>query len=93
MPVVRGNLRQTFYLNKILAYREVAARKLYQTQLGIPNLLALTVTTSDRHKDTIMQLARELTGGSKLFLLKAMGEAGDFQGAPSPSTSLLTEPW
>jgi hypothetical protein len=93
MPVVRGNLRQTSYLKKILAYREVAARKLYQTQLGIPNLLVLTVTTSDRHQDTIMQIVQEVTRGSRMFLFKTMTSLGGVQSAPSPASQVLTSPW
>lgn len=93
MPVVRSSLRQTSYLKKILAYREIAARQIYQSQLGLPNLLVLTVTITDRHRDSIVQLVQELTGGSKMFLFKTMSSLGDFQSAPSPSPQLLTTPW
>jgi hypothetical protein len=93
MPVVRGNLRQTSFLKKILGYRELASRQLYQTQLGLPNLLVLAVTTNERHSDSMLTLVRELTGGSKMFLFKTMSSLGDFQEAPIPTAQFLMDPW
>ncbi len=94
IPVRRPNLNQSSYLKKLLAYREIAARKIYTSHLGIPNLMVLTVTTNTRHMQNIMELLLELTEcGSKLFLFKTMSALGDFQQAPKPTPHMLTESW
>jgi hypothetical protein len=93
MPIARSNLNQTSYLKKILCYREVAAKKLHQSHFGLPNLLVLNVTPNAKHMDNILDLVRQLTGGSKLFLFKTMSTLGDFEKAPPPSPHILTEPW
>ncbi len=94
MPIKRTNLNQSSYLKKLLAYREIAARKIYTSHLGIPNLMVLTVTTNTRHMQNIMELLMELTErGSKLFLFKTMSSLGDFQQAPLPTPHILTESW
>jgi len=93
MPVFRGNLTQSSYLKKVLAYREIGAQKLYQSHLGLPNLLVLTVTTSSRHQNTIMEVVQELEGGSKIFLFKTLSSLGGIQLALSSAPQMLTEPW
>ena len=95
MPVLRNNLHQTSYLKKILAYREIAARGIYKTHFGLPNLLVLTVTTNERHMRNIMALVQGLAheGKSKLFLFKTMSTLGDFERAPVPTPHMLTAPW
>jgi hypothetical protein len=93
-PVSRGNLQQSSYLKKLLAYREIAARQIYKSHLGIPNLLVLTVTTNERHMNNIMALLAELSGGgSTLFLFKTAPALREFRKAPVPSPVVLTEPW
>ena len=95
MPVARSNLAQSSYLKKLLAYREIAARRVFESHFGLPNFLVLTVTSSERHMRTIMALLDEVTAGkgSKLFLFKTLSTLGDFQRAPLPTPQLLTTPW
>jgi hypothetical protein len=95
MPIKRANLRQTSYLRKILAYREIVAKDLHRTQLGLPNFLVLTVTPFVQHMKSIMALVAELAseGKSSLFLFRTMTTLGDFQRAPSATPEMLTEPW
>jgi len=93
MPVVRSNLNQTSYMRKILGYRDIIARQIHKSHLGIPNLLVLTVTTNERHMAEIMKLLSELTDGSAAFLFKTMGALGSFDQAPTPTPQILLESW
>ena len=93
MPVVRSGSDQTSFLKKILAYREIAARQLYKVHLGLPNLLVLTVTSVERHKDEMISALHETTGESAIFLFKAMSGLGIFDKASAPTPTILTEPW
>jgi hypothetical protein len=94
-PIVRSNLRQSSYLRKILQYREVAARSLYRTVWGLPNLIVLNVTVSDRHRQNLMRLVDELTKGtgSKSFLFKTMPSLASLQKAPPPIPDILAGAW
>jgi hypothetical protein len=93
MPVVRSNLNQSSYLRKILGYRDIIARQIHKSHLGIPNLLVLTVATNETHMAEIMNLLGELTGGSAAFLFKTMGAFGSFDQAPTLTSQILSEPW
>ena len=93
MPVSRSTLRVSSYLRKILAYRQVAAREMYKTQYGIPNLLVLTATTSDDHMRSIMRLLGEIASSSTMFLFKSTAAFWTVGAAPVPSPVILTEPW
>jgi hypothetical protein len=95
MPVTRSDSRQTSYLKKLLAYRDIMARKAFHSQFGVPNLLVLTVTSNERHMRSIMA---QLTGvtdgkGNTVFLFKTLSTLGDFQVAALPTPALLTDPW
>ena len=87
MPIVRSKGHQTSYLGKIAAYREIVAHQVYKTQLGLPNLLVLTVTTSEQHKSEIMRRLGEQAGDGASFLFKVVG------GSAAPSLQLVSEPW
>lgn len=92
MPVVRSRRDQTSYLAKLMAYRDVLASEAYKSHLGLPNLLILTVTTSERHKSNMMSTLCEVTGGSTTFLFKAVGR--DMPGGlTSADPSILVAPW
>lgn len=93
MPVWRGDLQQTSYLKKILAYRHVVSQGIYRSHLGLPNFTVLNVTVSQTHMRNIIDLVQELTGGSKLFLFQTISTLGDFARAPAPSPFILTAPW
>ena len=73
MPIVRSKGHQTSYLGKITAYHEILAHQVYKTQLGLPNLLVLTVTTSEPRKSEIMRRLEEQAGDGAAFLFKAIG--------------------
>src|SRR5665213_2116080 len=94
-PVTRSDLNQSSYLRKILAYRQIAMQNIHKSQLGLPNLLILTVTTNEPHMANIMSLVKELAheGKSKLFLFKTMSSVGDFKKAPEPTAHLLADAW
>lgn len=92
MPVIRANCDQTSYLAKLIAYREVLASEAYRAHLGLPNLLVLTVTTSERHKAGIMSALFDVTGGSTAFLFKSV-EGNPPGGMSRAEPSVLLEPW
>lgn len=87
MPVARSDSRQTSYLRKILAYREIAARDIYRSHLGLPNLVVLTVTIDEERMKALMSAVQSAAreGKSKLFLFR-IGYPAAFQG-------ILAEPW
>jgi hypothetical protein len=95
MPVRRSTPRQSSYMRKLLAYREVIAQGMHRTRLGVPNLLILNVTVSATHRQNIMGVLAEVGGGkgSSLFLFKTIGALGDFMRAPEPSPEILLKPW
>jgi hypothetical protein len=93
MPSTRSDLRQSSFLRKLVAYRTLAAEKLHKSHWGIPNLLVLTVTTSDAHMRTLMSGLEGLTVSSTIFLFKAMPALGNVLHAACPCSTLLTEPW
>ena len=66
-----------------MAYKALIASQGHKTHLGLPNLLVLTVTTSERHLKGIM----EASGENALFLFKTVGRLA------MPDTTLLTMPW
>jgi Replication-relaxation len=89
MPVARSKPDQTSYLRKIAAYREATAAQLPKTHWGLPNLLVLTVTTSDARLADIVLPLEEQAGSSAAFLFKAV----DPSGVSAPATRLLFDPW
>jgi hypothetical protein len=89
MPVIRSNEKQTSYLGKLAAYREIVSTRAYKTHLGIPNLLVLTVTTSKtRATDIIARLAGQPVVNAP-FLIKAMDSAS----LTAPAMQLVLDPW
>lgn len=95
MPVVRKNVEQSSYLKKLLGYRDIAARHLFRSKLGLPNFLVLNVTANMHRAKMMMASLHQLTGGkgSPLFLFRTIPTLGDSQRAPCPTSMLLTEPW
>ena len=94
-PVFRRTLEQTSYLRKILQYRELAARSLYATRWGLPNLLVLNVTTNQQHMTNIVSTVQEVTGrrGSTFLLFMTMPSLSSLERAPPPTPDMLTAPW
>jgi hypothetical protein len=89
MPVARSNPNQTSYLGKLAAYREIIARQLPKTRLGIPNLLVLTVTMGEARMADINSRLESETASSAAFLFKTFRS----DDACAPMVRLLSEPW
>jgi Replication-relaxation len=87
MPIARTNARQSSYLGKLAAYREIIVRHVHKTHWGIPNLLVLTLTTSAARCSEIV--AKLGAGGSPAFLFKV----ADGKTLATPAPDLLSEPW
>lgn len=94
-PIVRNNPHQSSYFRKILQYREVIRRSTYKARWGLPNLMVLTVTTNDRHRQNIMRIVDELTAGSgnTHLLFKNLSSLASLENAPLPVGDILTDPW
>jgi len=94
-PVARSSLWRSSYLRKILQYREIARQSAYTTLWGLPNLIVLNVTTSDRHRQNIMRLVDEVTEGrgSTFLLFRTMASLASLERAPPPAADMLTGPW
>lgn len=93
-PLHRSNLQQTSYMRKLLQYQQVLRERTYHTQWSLPNLLVLSLTTSELHMRKIVALAEELCGDVRRFLLfKTMPSLGDFAPPEPPHGRLLTEAW
>jgi hypothetical protein len=89
MPVARTSPGRTSYLGKLDAYRRVMEEGLHKTQLGIPNLMVLTVATGKRHLNEIVRKTSEagLDGRGLLF--------GHWSYRPGdrPPLDLLSKAW
>jgi hypothetical protein len=94
MPVKRSDLRQSSYLRKILAYRQIAAQSVYKSHLGLPNFVVLNVALTEERMRSIMSAVAGVAheGRSKLFLFKIVGSVAGI-GKAEPIPHLLTEPW
>jgi hypothetical protein len=88
-----ANLDQTSWLKKVVAYRDIIAREVYRSHLGLPNLMVMVVTPSEARIETMKKLVMEITRGrgSTQFIFRPIPVLG-FQ-APSPSPELFTSPW
>jgi hypothetical protein len=89
MPVARSNPAQTSILGKVAAYREVMARQVHKTHWGVPNLLVLTVTTSESRMREMIRCLGDHGGECAAFLFAAATDAD----LKVPLPRLLTEPW
>jgi hypothetical protein len=92
MPIARSNLEQSSYLRKILAYAEIIRQGLHKSHFGVPNLLVLTATTSERHMQGIMKVIRDLGCDPRPFLFKALRPSISVS-VRAPLLELLTQPW
>jgi hypothetical protein len=93
MPVYRSDRTQSSYLKKMIAYREIVARQIHKSHLGLPNLLVLTVTTNAAHLGCIMQNVREDIGAHAGLLFLAVDTGSSVEKARSPSVDFLLTPW
>jgi hypothetical protein len=93
MPIVRSDRAQSSYLKKMIAYREIVARQVPKSHLGLPNLLVLTVTTNATHMGWIMQHVREHIGAHAGLLFLSVDTGSPVEKARSPSVDFLLTPW
>lgn len=89
MPVVRSDGNQTSYLRKLTTYRDIISKDVHKSQLRVPNLLVLTVTTSRQRLNQIMARFQEQAGGATAFLFKAI----DASELAVPAPRFLLQPW
>ena len=93
MPVIRRNPEQSSYLQKIMGYRSLIDRRSHRTELGIPNLFVLTVTTSDSHLAGIIQAISDGTRSHSTFLFKSLCSPAMTEYPPFPRPGLFLDPW
>ena len=89
MPIVRNNPKQTSYLGKIAAYREIITRQVHKTHWGIPNLLMLTVTISETRMQSMMAGLGNDADANAALLFKAIAAAD----LTRPANHLLCKSW
>lgn len=68
MPVKRRTLSQTSFQRKMLAYAATWNQGIHERELGINRFRVLTVTTSAKRLETLVQTCSELRRGQGLFL-------------------------
>ncbi|MEI9887764.1 MAG: replication-relaxation family protein [Rhizomicrobium sp.] len=88
VPIVRSSPNQSSYLGKIGSYREIIVRQVHKTYLGLPNLLVLTLTTSQERMTGIMGRLQREQGDNATFLFGAIAA-----GATRTPMPLLTAAW
>jgi hypothetical protein len=95
LPILRRNLGQSSYLRKILQYREIDKKAVYRARWGLPNLLVLTVTTNERHRQNIMRMVQEVCAakGSESLLFKTMPMLDSLETSPVATGEFLCGPW
>ena len=96
VPIKRSNVRQSSYLRKVLAYRQIVAQDIQKTLPGeCQNLIVLTVTNNERHMRNIMAMVEELAvdGKSSLFLFRTIEWSGGFPASAGADADMLTAPW
>ena len=89
MPVARSKPGQTSYLGKVAAYREIIARQAHKTHWGIPNLLVLTVTTSETRMQAMLAGLGDDINSNATLLFKAITAAD----LTRPANHLLRKSW
>jgi hypothetical protein len=93
MPAYRSDRAQSSYLKKMIAYREIVARQIHKSHLGLPNLLVLTVTTNVAHMGCIMQYVREHIGAHAGLLFQSVDTGIEAEKAGTLSVDFLLTPW
>ena len=93
--VAASSLKQTSFLKKVLAYRDIAARETYRAQLGVPNLVVLVVTGSMARIETMKKTIMDVTAGkgSGMFLFRPLPSLTEPFKAAVPATDLFSGPW
>tara|TARA_R110000787_G_scaffold108212_1_gene216470 strand:+ start:10345 stop:11295 length:951 start_codon:yes stop_codon:yes gene_type:complete len=89
------SLKGSSYLKKILAYRYILESEIYKTELGLPNLLILTVTPNNARIRTMKEAVTSIYGpkGSANFLFHSIPVHGEISMQPDSFPDLFAEPW
>jgi hypothetical protein len=90
MPISRASNLGTSVLAKLGAYRNILAREVHRTKIGIPNLLVLTVTTDRDRCSEIVRRFGERVGEAPQFLFQAITDSGVLV---RPNSGLLSAAW
>ena len=86
MPVMRGNLAQSSFYRKLLAYEATWTQNIHRTRLGLHRFRVLTVTTSAERVKHLIEACAQLKRGHGLFLF---ADADSFRRHSDP----LSFPW
>lgn len=96
MPVTRHTLSQTSFYRKLLAYEATWTQKIHQRHLGVHRFRVVTVTTSAKRVQSLVQACSQLKRGHGLFLFadKTILSGGIFSrlwqtGKPGETSELL----
>lgn len=68
VPVIRNNLFQTSFRRKLLAYEATWNQGVHRSQIGINRFRVLTVTTSAKRVQSLVEACSQLKSGHGLFL-------------------------
>lgn len=68
MPVARGNLSQTSFQRKLIAYQATWSQGVHRRQLGIERFRVLTVTAIPKRVGSLVEACERLESGHGLFL-------------------------
>jgi len=68
MPVTRGNLDQTSFFRKLLAYEKTWMQNIHRRDFGIHRFRVLTVTTNSERVQGMIAACQKLKQGRGLFL-------------------------
>ena len=68
MPVIRKNLSQTSFYRKLVAYEATWTQSLHEKLLGFHRFRVLTVTTSAKRVESLIEACFKLKTGHGLFL-------------------------
>lgn len=71
MPIERTRHTATSYGAKLRAYKSIISENVHRSQLGVPNLIVLTVTTSSARKDAMLRALAHAPGDFSPFLFAA----------------------
>jgi DNA-binding PadR family transcriptional regulator len=92
-PIYPTNLHRSSFLKKLLAYRDVIKSGVYKSQLKLPNLRVLVVAPTPARISSMIELTKQITGGTNLFLFSDVPVQEEIFKAPPPFPELFTSEW
>lgn len=92
--IERSSIGQSAFGRKLKAYSDIFEQRIFRDFWGIPNLLALIVTTNATHMINMIDFLRSSkTAHHEKFLFKAKPEFGVNWTVPGVMNDLLIAPW